>query len=66
MAPFRRPRYRTSHCYSELSGEYWDILSHPMITHIFASDHAQTRATGKGIKSQGCLVYLDMYIAKNV
>ena len=35
-----------------------------MITYIFAGDHAQARATGKGIKFKGCFVYLDMYIAK--
>ena len=38
----------TSHCYSELSGDYWDKLSHPTITDIFAGIHAQTQATGKG------------------
>ena len=52
LIPFRRSRYRTSHCYSELSGDYWDNLSHPTITHIFAGDHAQARETGKGIKFQ--------------
>ena len=52
VVPYRRPRYRTSHCYSELSGDYWDKLSHPTITYIFAGDHAQARATGKGIKFQ--------------
>ena len=39
-------------------------MSHPTITYIFAGDHAQTRAIGKGIKFKGCFVYLDMYIAK--
>ena len=48
--PFRRPRYRTSYCYSELSGDYWDKLSHPTITDIFAGIHAQTRVSGKGIR----------------
>ena len=52
VVPFRRPRYRTSHCYSELSGDYWDKLSHPTITYIFASNHAHVQATGKGIKFQ--------------
>ena len=66
MAPFRRPYYRTSHCYSELSGDYWDKLSHPTITYILAGDHAQARATGKGIELKGCFTYLDVYIAKNV
>ena len=30
VVPFRRPYYRTSHCYSELSGDYWDnfVSSH--------------------------------------
>ena len=46
--PVRRPRYRTSHCYSELSGDYWDKLSHPTITDIFAGIHAQAQASGKG------------------
>ena len=46
------PRYRTSHCYSELSGDYWDKLSHSTITHIFAGIHAQARASGKGIRQQ--------------
>ncbi len=50
VVPFRRPRYRTSHCYSELSGDYWDKLSHPTITDIFAGIHAQARASGKGIR----------------
>ena len=50
VVPFRRPRYRTSHCYSELSGDYWDKLSHPTITDIFAGIHAQTQTTGKGIR----------------
>ena len=48
--PFRRPYYRTSHCYSELSGDYWDKLSHPTITDIFAGVHAQVQASGKGIR----------------
>ena len=48
LVPFRRLRYRTSHCYSELSGDYWDKLSHPTITHIFAGIHAQAQASGKG------------------
>ena len=48
--PFRRPRYRTSHCYSELSGDYWDKLSHPTITDIFAGIYAQAQASGKGIR----------------
>ena len=50
VVPFRRPRYRTSHCYSELSGDYWDKLSHPTITDIFAGIHAQMQAAGKGIR----------------
>ena len=50
VVPFRRPHYRTSHCYSELSGDYWDKLSHPTITDIFAGIHAQARALGKGIR----------------
>ena len=50
VVPFRRPRYRTSHCYSELSGDYWDKLSHPTITDIFAGIHAQAQASGKGIR----------------
>ena len=50
VVPFRRPRYRTSHCYSELSGDYWDKLSHPTITDIFAGIYAQTQTTGKGIR----------------
>ena len=48
--PFRGPHYRTSHCYSELSGDYWDKLSHSTITHIFAGIHAQAQATGKVIR----------------
>ena len=52
VVPFRRPRYRTSHCYSELSGDYWDKLSHPTITDIFAGVHAQAQASGKGIRFQ--------------
>ena len=50
VVPFRRPRYRTSHCYSELSGDYWDKLSHPTITDIFAGMHALMQAAGKGIR----------------
>ena len=50
VVPFRRLYYRTSHCYSELSGDYWDKLSHPMITDIFAGIHARTQASGKGIR----------------
>ena len=50
VVPFRRPRYRTSHCYSELSGDYWDKLSHPTITDIFAGIHAQAQTSGKGIR----------------
>ena len=50
VVPFRRPYYRTSHCYSELSGDYWDKLSHPTITDIFAGIHAQAQASGKGIR----------------
>ena len=50
VVPFGRPRYRTSHCYSELGGDYWDKLSHPTITVIFAGIHAQARASGKGIR----------------
>ena len=50
VVPFRRPHYRTSHCYSELSGDYWDKLSHPTITDIFAGIHAQVQAAGKGIR----------------
>ena len=50
VVPFRRPHYRTSHCYSELSGDYWDKLSHPTITDIFAGIHAQAQTSGKGIR----------------
>ena len=50
VVPFRRPYYRTSHCYSELSCDYWDKLSHPTITDIFAGIHAQAQASGKGIR----------------
>ena len=50
VVPFRRPYYRTSHCYSELSGDYWDKLSYPTITHIFAGIHAQMQALGKRIR----------------
>ena len=50
VALFRRLRYRTSHCYSELSGDYWDKLSHPTITDIFAGTHAQAQTSGKGIR----------------
>ena len=50
VVPFRRPRYRTSHCYSELRGDYWDKLSHPTITDIFAGIHAQAQTSGKGIR----------------
>ena len=50
VVPFRRPRYRTSHCYSELSGDYWDKLSHPTITDIFAGIHALMQAAGEGIR----------------
>ena len=52
VVPFRRPYYRTSHCYSELSGDYWDKLSHSTITDIFAGIHAQAQASGKGIRFQ--------------
>ena len=52
VVPFRRPRYRTSPCYSELSGDYWDKLSHLTITDIFAGIHAQAQASGKGIRFQ--------------
>ena len=52
VVPFRRPRYRTPHCYSELSGDYWDKLSHPTITVIFAGIHAQAQASEKGIRFQ--------------
>ena len=48
--PFRRPHYRTSHCYSELSGDYWDKLSHSTITQIFAGIQSQVQASGKGNK----------------
>ena len=57
VVPFRRPRYRTSHCYSELSGDYWDKLSHPTITDIFAGIHAQAQTSGEGIL--GFKGYLD-------
>ena len=50
VVPFRRPRYRTSHCYSELSGDYWDKLSHPTITDIFAGIHVQAQASKKGFR----------------
>ena len=50
VVPFRRPCYRTSHCYSELSGDYWDKLSHPTITDIFAGIHALMQEAGKGIR----------------
>ena len=50
--PFICPRYRTSPCYSELSGDYWDKLSHLTITDIFAGIHAQAQASGKGIRFQ--------------
>ena len=30
--------------------DYWDNLSHPTITYIFAGDHAQAQASGKGIR----------------
>ena len=63
VVPFRRPRYRTSHCYSELSGDYWDKLSHPTITDIFAGIHAQTQAAGKGIRYSSYIDYLKLYIA---
>ena len=52
VVPFRRPRYRTSHCYSGLSGDYWDKLSHPTITDIVAGIHAQAQESGKGIRFQ--------------
>ena len=52
VVPFRRPHYRTSHCYSELSGDYWDKLSHPTITDIFAGIHAQVQASEKRIRLQ--------------
>ena len=63
VVPFRRPRYRTSHCYSELSGDYWDKLSYPTITDIFAGIHAQVQASGKEFGSRVGIVYLEMYIA---
>ena len=50
VVPFRRPHYRTSHCYSELSGDYWDKLSHSTITDIFAGIYAQAQTSGKGIR----------------
>ena len=52
VVPFRRPYYRTSHCYSELSDDYWDKMSHPTITDIFTGIHAQAQASGKGIGFQ--------------
>ena len=63
MVPFRRPYYRTSHCYSELSGEYWDKLSHPTITDIFAGIQAQVQASGRELGSRVGIVYLELYIA---
>ena len=63
MGPFRRHRYRTSHCYSELSGDYWDKLSHSTITHIFAGIHAQARASKRELGSRSYIVYLELYIA---
>ena len=66
MVPLRRPYYRTSHCYSELSSRLLRQVVSPTITYIFAGDHAQARATGKGIELKGCFAYLDVYIAKNV
>ena len=63
VVPFRRPRYRTSHCYSELSGDYWDKLSHSTITDIFAGIHAQGQASGRELGSRVDIVYLELYIA---
>ena len=63
VVPFRRPHYRTSHCYSELSGDYWDKLSHPTITDIFAGIHAQVQASGRELGSRVGIVYLGLYIA---
>ena len=63
MVPFRRPYYRTSHCYSELSGDYWDKLSHPTITDIFAGIHAQGQASGRELGSRVGIVYLELCIA---
>ena len=31
-------------------GDYWDKLSHPTITNIFAGIHAQAQASEKGIR----------------
>ena len=62
LVPFRRPYYRTSHCYSELSGDYWDKLSHPTITDIFAGIHAQVQASGRELVSRVGIVYLELYI----
>ena len=63
VVPFRRPYYRTSHCYSELSGDYWDKLSHPTITDIFAGIHAQVQASGRELGSRVGIVDLELYIA---
>ena len=63
VVPFRRPYYRTSHCYSGLSGDYWDKLSHPTITDIFAGIHAQVQASGRELGSRVGIVYLELYIA---
>ena len=63
VVPFRRPHYRTSHCYSELSGDYWDKLSHPTITVIFAGIHAQVQASGRELGSRVGIVYLELCIA---
>ena len=63
VVPFRRPYYRTSHCYSELSGDYWDKLSHPTITDIFAGIHAQAQDQERELGSRSYIVYLELYIA---
>ena len=63
MVPFRRPRYRTSHCYSELSGDYWDKLSHSTITHIFAGIHAQSRQQERELGIRSYIDYFELYIA---
>ena len=63
VVPFRRPRYRTSHCYSELSGDYWDKLSHPRLLTFLQVFMHRRKQQGRELGSGDYIVYLELYIA---
>ena len=66
VVPFRRSANYTSHCYSELSVGYWDIVCLTPFPLFFSGDHAQAQGSGKGYRLWmlvGCILPMSFRLA---